>query len=107
MWASILIERGKNVEYGEDIRDKKAQVSDSKVSPRTNPKSLAFSVVWSWIPTLGVPSSAAKDPGLGILDRWVNLSILSEEPFWVESFWVRVVIFVITYTPAFYVSGDI
>ena len=43
----IFIERGKNVEYGEDVRDNKAQVSESKVSPGTNPKSLAFSVAGS------------------------------------------------------------
>ena len=43
----ILIEGGKNVEYGEDVGDVKVYVSDSKVSPGTNPKSVALRVVWS------------------------------------------------------------
>ena len=101
----VLIERGKNVEYGKDVRDDKAQVSESKVSSRTNPKSLAFSVAGSQIPTLGVPSSAAKDPSLRIPDRWVDRSVLGEKPFWVEGFWVRVDVFVVTYCPVLCVKG--
>ena len=40
--APVLIKRGKNVEYGEDVGDNKAYVSESKVSPGTNPEPLTF-----------------------------------------------------------------
>ena len=47
-WLRVptLIERGKNVEYGEDVGNNKAYVSESKVSPGTNPESLTFSIAW-------------------------------------------------------------
>ena len=38
MRVPVLIERGENVEYGEDVGDNEVQVSKSKVSPRANPK---------------------------------------------------------------------
>jgi hypothetical protein len=41
----ILIDRGENVERGEDIGDHKIEVSKGKVSPRTDPKLLTFSMV--------------------------------------------------------------
>ena len=43
----ILIDRGENIECGEDVGDHKVQVSEGKVFPRTNPKSLTFiRVLW-------------------------------------------------------------
>jgi len=46
------------------------------------------------------PSSAAKDPRLGVLDRWVDLSIQAKEPLWAERFRVWVHLLIVTYSPA-------
>ena len=43
----IRIERGENVEYGEDVGNNKTYVSESKVSPGTNPEQVTFSTAWS------------------------------------------------------------
>ena len=98
--APVLMERGKNIKYGENVGDNKVYVSESKLSPGTNPELLIFSTARSYIPALSLPSSTAKDPGLGILNRWVDLPIPGEKPFWAESLWVWVDVFVVTYSPA-------
>ena len=43
----VLIERGENVEYGKDVGDNKTYVSESKVSPGTNPEQVTFSTARS------------------------------------------------------------
>ena len=45
MWVPARVYREENIEYGEDVGDRKVQIPKGEVSSGTNPRSSTFSVV--------------------------------------------------------------